>query len=618
MRVNNLASRLLVKLTTGVLIGIGCTVASADSIESNPNAQEQSSQTEFSIASEDSKTSVLSLAEIADIKSTSEQESELRKLLSNMDEDQVADLLAQSQDVFGESNRYALQLAMIQRLAQQNPRRALSLALEMDSNDNLRGFVTSIYKDWAHSNLDEAVARARTLSPFHKRIALRAIIQERTDLPTTTIDAIAQGLDNEQVVTSANAQQRIEGAIDDPETAWDELAIDLQDDLSNLRTLSRVATIWVEESGLEVLDRVYQSLTNTQTRQSVMYHVLEEVAQTDPAGALKYAMTLESDPHNYIIDNIANIWVRSDPRSALRVAAGIEQETARKALSESAVKALAFSEPREFLKEIDSLPADFQETAAKTALDEIARKSPEEAAELVASMQSGSAKTSSASSIVNTWSRSDHKAALDWILYEPGVEEIKFELLSSIMYTLVQVDLELAMSTALAQPIDEDKYFGLEFIVMLSLAESDVDQAIELFPQVREGPTQMLSFQPIVHSLLTNDEIDRAFDLVQQVPESDREGFYRALSNSWTVIDPQGMLNSMERFPSKQAKSQAGLLLVVGNEFTKILSNDQMEEAKKHLTEEDLQAFEEGDTEALRSIFQELGLLHVSQDHPEN
>ena len=407
-------------------------------------------------------------------------------------------------------------------------------------------------------------------------------------------------------MTSAHAQQRIEDAIDNPETTWNELVIDLQDDLGNLRTLSRVATAWVEKSGLGVLDKVYQSLTNAQTRQSVMYHVLEKVAQTDPASALKYAMTLESDPHNYIINNIANIWVRSDPRSALSAAAGIEKETVRKALSESAVKSLAFSEPREFFKEIDSLPADFQVTASKAALDEIARKSPEEAADLAAAMQSGSAKTSGASSIVSTWSRSDHKAALDWILYEPGVEEIKFELLSSIMYTLVQVDLELAMSTALAQPIDEDKYYGLEFIVILSLAESDVNQAIELFPQVREGPTQMMSFQPIVHSLLMNDEIDRAFDMVQQVPESDRDSFYMSLSTSWTAIDPQGMLNSMDRFPSKQAKSQAALMVIVGNEFSKILSNEQIEEAKKYLTEEDLQALEERDTEGLRSIFQDL------------
>lgn len=583
MRVNKILSRLLAVLTIGVLVGIGSSCAvywpflASEYGDQSADSVALSAPTEDSLTRESPTSVVRNLDEIASIKSASEEQLAPRTLLSELDEEQVADLLTRTQDVVGDADRH-----------------------------DFRALLTSIFGDWAHSNLDVVVSHAQTVSPYHKRVALSAIMPERTDPSDNTTHTVTQDIDGEKGVTSANAQQRIEDAIDNPETTWNELVIDLQDDLGNLRTLSRVATAWVEKSGLGVLDKVYQSLTNAQTRQSVMYHVREEVAQTDPAGALKYAMTLESDPHNYIISNIANIWVRSDPRSALSAAAGIENETVRKALSESAVKALAFSEPREFFKEIDSLPADFQVTASKAALDEIARKSPEEAADLAAAMQSGSAKTAGASSIVSTWSRSDHKAALDWILYEPGVEEIKFELLSSIMHTLVQVDLELAMSTALAQPIDEDKYYGLEFIVILSLAESDVNQAIELFPQVREGPTQMMSFQPIVHSLLMNDEIDRAFDMVQQVPESDRDSFYMSLSTSWTAIDPQGMLNSMDRFPSKQAKSQAALMVIVGNEFFKILSNEQIEEAKKYLTEEDLQALEERDTEGLRSIFQDL------------
>ena len=638
--------RLAVQITIGFLIGGGCSLAVygpfvapgggdalADAVAS-PHPTETAS-TEISKDSEETKTSALSLAEIAGIKSASEQESALSELLSDMDEDHVADLLTHSQEVFGESNRYDLQFAMIQRLAQQNPNRALSFVLEMDSSNNIRGFLTGIFEDWVHSNLDEAVMRGRTLSQYHKRIALSTIMQERTDLSDTTILAIAQDLDNEQMVTSARAERRIEEAIDAPESAWDELARDLQDDLANLRTLSRVATSWVEKSGLVVLDDVYQSLTNAQTRQSVMYHVLEEVAQTDPGGAFDYALTLESDPHNSIVNNIANIWVssdprsaltaaigleqdtlrktmvESDPRSALTAAIGLEQDTLRKTMVESAIRAWALSEPKQMLEEIGTLPADLQESASNAALSKIFSQSPKEAADLVAAMEPSSVKTSSASSVAREWSDRDHYAALEWILNEPGVAEIRSELLSSIMHNLVRADLEFAMDIALEQPIDKDMFvypmdspgeLGLEFFVIRSLASSDVDRAIELLPQVREGSTQVLSFHEVAQALLGKDEVDRAFDIIQQVPKSERKKVYQVLSMSWVSTDPQGMLKSLDRFPSEEDRSQAAVLLVAFNKFTFALSREQIEEVKKHLSEEHAKALEEDDQELMQSI----------------
>ena len=632
MRVDKFPSRLLAMLTIGVLIGVGgsCAVfwlfvapgngdpatdavAMPAATEIEPSTEAQSPSIEDSPAPEPPKSVVRSLDEIASIKSSSEQQLALRTLLSELDEEQVADLLARSQDVVADTDRYDLQFAMIQRLAHLNPSRALSLVLEMDSNDDPKVLLTNIFGDWAHSNLDEAVARARTLSPYHKRIALSAIMQERTDLSDNTIHAIAQDLDSERVLTSANAQQRIEEAIENPEAAWNELVNELQDDLGNLRTLSQVATAWVEKSGLEVLDKVYRSLTNSQIRESLMYRILGEVAKTDPESALKYASTLENDPHNAIVTNVANIWVRSDPRSALRAAAEIEKESVRKAVAETAIRALAYSEPKRMLEEIDTVPADLQETVSKVALGEISRESPAEAAELVAAMPSGSIKTSGAKSVVSMWSFPDHTAALEWILNEPGVEEIRTELLSSIMNRLVRADPELAMSTALAQPIDKGRSVygsfslspggvGLEFDVISSIASTDVDKAIELLPRVREGSTQIVSFQKVAQVLLGKDEIDKAFDIIQQVPESEREKVYQALSTSWVSTDPEGMLKSLDRFPSKEDRSRAAAMVVSFNEFSYALSVEQIEEAKKHLTEEHAEALAKSVSELIRSI----------------
>ncbi len=632
MQTNSSPSRLAALLTVGFLIGVGCTSAVywllvapsggggiqlADSAapstpaEIESSASLQTSPSEASDAPEPPKFAVRSLDEIAGMESASEQQLALHILLSELDEAQVAALVTESEDVVSASDRYDLHFAMIQRLAHQNPSRALSLSLEMESDYGLGRFVTSIFREWARSNLDEAVSRARTLNRFLKGSAVSAIVQERTDLSEDTIRAIARDLDNEQIAASAIAQRKIEEAIDDPETAWNELAVDMQDDQANRGTISRVALAWVEESGLSVLDQISRSLTNTQTRDYVIRDVLGDVARTDPEGAFNHALTLENDPYNSTASSIASTWAYSDPHSALSAAMGIEKTSVRKAVAESVIRAWAYDEPRAVVEGVNSLPAEFQELASRTALGAMAGGSPEEAADLVAAMEPSTVKTSSANSVVSTWARSDHSAALEWILNDPGVEEIRTELLSSIMYQLASADPELAMSTALAQPIDEEATefgmlpaVGLEYSVISTLAFSDVDKAIELLPQVREGPTKSRSFQTVASSLVMNDDVDKAFDMAQQFSEPDREKIYQAVSTMWAATDPKGMLESMDRLPSKDSKSRAAAMLVMTNQYSKTLSDEEIEQARKYLTEEHAKAIEENDPEVLQSLFQ--------------
>ena len=632
MQSNRSPSRFAALLTIGFLIGVGCSIAAywlfvnpgnSDQLgnaklplaptEIDPSTQEQSSQTEISTASEEAKTNVLSLDEIAGIKTNFEQQLALRVLLSDMDETQVADLLAQSQDVFEEADRYDLQFAMVQRLSRQNPSQALALILELDTSYNLGHMVATIFGDWGQSDLDGAVARARTLDQNLKISALRAIVQERTDLSDEDIRAIARDLDNEQIATSSIAQRKIAEAINDPEAAWSELAFDLQDDLANSGALSRVATAWLEKSGLGVLDQIYHSLTNSRTRDVVIRHVLVEVAQSDPAYALDYALSIETDPNFNVVHAVVHFWASSDPRAVLSATAQIEDESARKDVAEIAIRTWARNEPREVLEGVSALPADLQGAASTAALREISRKSLEMAAELVAAMEPGSVKTSNAKRIASNWSSRNHSAALDWILNEPRIQEIRTELLSSILSRLVQVDPDLAMTTARSQPIEQSgtgqtvpdsEGIGLELNVISSLVSSDLDKAIELLPQVREGPTKKFAFRLVAQSLVGSDEIDKAFEVALGIPGTDRESFYLALSATWTGIDPVAVLNSMYRFPSEEVRSRAAALLVTTNQFSKALSDAQIEEAKKNLTDEHAKAIEEGDEQALQSIFQ--------------
>ena len=458
--------------------------------------------------------------------------------------------------------------------------------------------ISSVFEEWAHSDLDEAVAHARTINENWKGVALQAIVQERMDLSEEILLAIARDLGNEQVAVGAIAVRKIEDALEDPERAWNELALDLQNDSQHIWTIARVATTWVEQDGTGVLDQINQSLTNGDTRRWVLRSVLNDVAVSDPAGAFRFALTVDNEQYSVIASGVIDTWAQTDPQSALAAASEVEKRTLRRQLEESVVRTWGYSKPREVLDSIDVLPEHLQPTAISTAMSNVARNSPEEAAALVVGMSSGNTRTAAAIAVVGEWVDGDHEAALEWILNEPTNKEIKAQLLQGILWELVRIDPQLAMDTAVAQPIERDDArrtgMTLEVTVISSLAYSDLDKAIELLPQVRKGPSRLQAYQMVSGAMIRDGDVDEALNLAQQLSESDRESFYMSLASTWARSDPEGLLNSIDRLPSKAVKSRAAMMLLSFNRHQENLSQEQVDHATKLLTDEDAKALEEG------------------------
>ncbi len=522
----------------------------------------------------------------------------LHNFLGNLGEEQVSELLAQSKQIFSSSERDELRLAGIQRLAQLNPKLAVSRVLEMDQSGQL-DLVGAVFKEWAHSNLDEAVSEATTLEEWNKEHALAAIVEERTDLSDDTLQTIARKLGNEQAAIRAIAHLKISEAMGDPERAWNEMAVDLQHDLQSERAIFRVAKAWVEQSGLSVLEHVSQSLTNPNTRLKVVREVLIDAAGRDPVSAFSFALSVENDQWNSTIRNVSRIWAQLDPQSALAAAFAIEKMSVRRNAEESVLNVWAGNNPRAVLGIIDALPEHLQSTATTYAVRELSKHTPEEAAKYVAGMESGRVSSQVASLVAGMWAQRDHEAALAWVLNEPNIEEVRPSVLPTVLSTLVQVDPQLAMDTALAQPIetvDSDpgisasEGIGMEQDVIASLVYSDLDKAIELLPQVREGPTRTVAYMSVASALVSAGDGDRAFSIAKQISNADRESFYMSIASAWAGHDPEGLLNSMDRFPTSEFKSKVALLLISRNGYSTELSDDQVEKAKNFLTEEDAKA----------------------------
>ena len=615
-------------LATGFVLGIGVTsvvywlimvpnssdqgvevIAPVPQSTSEQLAREHSEPADVSGSRQSPVAAISSLHDLANIDSAFERGLALWIFLADSNESQAARLLSQSQEISSYIVRNDIQRTIVKRLAQLNPKRAFSELRELGSQSHPGQFVSIIFQDWSRSNLDEAVAYAQTSSIDWKDTALRAILEERKDLSEQVLRSIARDLGNEQVVDEAITQRKFDDAIENPGIAWNELIADLQNDPQHRYNILQVASAWVEKSGLSVLDQISQSLTNLETRQHVIRQILFDVAYTNPRGALQYALTIQNDTHNSIITGVIRNWARTDPQSAFAAASEVEENSIRRALEKQVAQTWAHNEPREVLKGIGALPEHARESAIISALGTIAAESPKEAALLVARLENGSAKTNAATNVVRNWANQDHKAALDWILNEPGVEDIRSQILGPIMHTLVEVDPQLAMDTALSQPIAKGEGgqwrgmgIGLEFNVISSLAYADMDRAIEMLPKVREGITKTQAYSVVSGALIQNGEVDKALDIVQKAPESERTNLYGIVTTSWAANDPEGLLGSMDRLPSKEIKSQAALVLVSFSQFNQFdsgLSDEQIEQAKKFLTDEDAKSLEKREANML-------------------
>lgn len=594
-----------------VVIALGASVSS-DEIDStytatSPDplvavlvAQNDSRQSENRIAAEPTgrktrSANIRSLDDLEQFNSPFKRSLELLFLLTDADERQVLRLLEESNEAKPQ-RRLQLQKPILQRLTQLNPRKAYE-QIELLEQDNTSHLIDWIFMEWSSFNLEEAVSFAESLGDNEKFAALRSVLAERSDLSEEERLSIARQLGNEQHAINLNMQERLSKPIDNPEETWNELVSVVQDNPGQSWMLATVARAWVEKNGLSILDQVSDSMTNSQTRQFVLGAVLLNAAKDTPKIAFEYALKLDSNsdsnPEGFgfvsLVSTVTNIWVKSDPRSALDAASGVEQLGLRRKLEESVVTAWANQNPQDVLSVLETLPEHVHNSATRTAISAWVNEDPHEAANFVANMEGGT-RASAASSLVVVWTRqTDYKDSIEWVLNEPGISDLKGFLLPEVLGHLAYVDPQFAMEKALEQPI-ADGGLGLEATVIFRLSFNDIDEAIRFLPQVRPGSTKIAAYGYVGKMYIEHGATEDALNLAQELPSSNRSEYFQALLTTWSRSDPESLLNSIDSLPTSEVKSKAARVLTVSNKRHKGLSEKQVQSVEKYLSKEDAES----------------------------
>lgn len=508
--------------------------------------------------------------------------------------------------------RFQSQKVFVDRLYEINPELVLSRAENFHAS-----LVQSIFRQQARENLSDALDLAKSKEGEIREAALMGILSHRPDIPSDLQAEIARELGFGSLTISSSQGQKASEAQKDPEMAWNEALQEGTYDNDHMETLMIAAVTWVSEEGLDVVDEISASLDNAQVREQIIGSVFASAMHfMDTEELFDKALEFDGRPDGAVLSLVVGRWAATNPTAALDAVNEVDSHLVRKGLQQIVVHNWAHNDPQSILDELDRIPNDQKENAQKYALRTIARSNPEEAISLTRHLKAGGKKTQLTSeiasiwaeedpeaalawilnnqefqggrsqvlsSVVKGWSRRDPSAALDWVLDLEESSVVRSSTVPTIIKNLADQNPQLALQQALEQPIEENRP-GLELTVISHIARDDIQLAKAMLQQTREGTTRVNSYITVGSAMVAASHPNQALALASDLLSSDRPKYISTILSRWVSYDAKGLLDSLSDMSDPEIQSSAAAMLIVRDEIRDILTEDQIEHARKYAT----------------------------------
>ena len=533
--------------------------------------------------------SVQNLDDVLQLKTDFERKAALYGLLEKATETSLIEYLDESKSIDSLHLRDEFERAIVQKLASLKPQSALDQVSLLPKNRK-EDLISAIFEEWSLSDLDEATSRALELDLQLKLAALRGILSTRHKHSDKILLEVAKQLENEAFAENFLAEAVAFSAHEDPASAWNQIVFDSQPNLAQTEFLIRVASEWLMQEGISVIDRISESLTDEVVRDAVITSALHHIARENPSAALLEAVKLEGNSRELALRTIAEVWARIDPQAALESIATLERGETLALLQESVLRAWATHDPNGLLEMLATIPEQLRAMAKEEAMLAIARVSPEEALSFLSDLENDDLRIKLAKEIATYWSEQDPHAALDWALNEQFTTNVQqAETLMIVLANLATKDPDLAFQTARDQPIvlRGQYYRGMEVTVLQHLVETNIDKALAMLPGIRnEGLTLTHAYSEVGRAMIRDGQFDRALELGERLDERRRGNYNGSLMYQWAMSEPETLFSSLENLPSDQLKDQAARGLVRYNPNTNALSSEQMDHVASYLPDD--------------------------------
>ena len=561
-------------------------ISQQNDLETQELTQSDAHQSSTKHTGDASPTSVIAVGKFQEIfkhRSIADQYTALYTALSRSTEQDLKEWWAQSQQIEQKSHRETAQNAILSRLTTINPQEALSYIEEVSIFET-DALLNTVYSEWSISALDSAIEAIANLSSSQRDIAVEAILKTRDDLSDSERRSIAIQLGNEEKYLKLDSDTKASQSIAEPKESWDTLLNDSVDDSLQVQSLAKIAEAWHAQIGFEVLSHI---LVIAPENRAALFR---SIVQLDLVGAMDYASGVEDESQKQsLVMTIGREWARTDAPAALSAVSSIQPPTLASRLESLIATTWAFTKPKAVIENVELISEEFRIDTLESAFSMLAGKDPKGAIEKLSSVEHYVGNTSSiVRRIVYRWSDQEPDTAADWVLNTyPKEDPQRRTLLEPILRSLVHQDPSKAFEIAIAQPAPSEG-FGLEVTVMQGITrDGDIELAKKLLPQVRGENSKTYVYSLIGGAMVKESKFDEALNFGQELGESEQTQYYRLVLDDWAEKDPKNLLASIESLPSDSIKSSAAFQLVFNNEYTPVLTDDQIEHAKTFLNSDD-------------------------------
>ena len=506
--------------------------------------------------------------------------SKLRVFMSDANEGDFDDLLAQSEDLQPLELGAEFQNIIVGQFAIVNPERAIQAVNGLESEYLRKAeLIKSIFNVWGVSDLDQAIQYAKKQDSSFRGFAAEGIITARDELSVNERHDIALQLVGEESLDWTLGAIDLRRPIDNPEKTWNEFLEENrhkigQLDVFNTGYLGRVAHAIAGEIGLEAaMSKIDSALPDGSTKSSVYRWFFHSLSAEEPYQALELAIGLNDARNSSAITGLlAQNVAAVDPEGAVRIVSTIKASGLRNTAIRRIINTWIESDPYGVMANLELLPENQRTKARVDALVAIAADSTDAATRMLPDVNHYESKVMVAESIFSNLAKNDMEAAVTWLLSDPNVAPIKTELMPSVIADLATKDPQYAMQIAHSVAIEESEV-GLEAQVIKSVAETNVDKAIAMLPDIRNEKTMASALAEIGTILVRDGDAERAIEIGGQITdEKERTRYFATLIPDMIVEAPTVFIDNLESFPTNRETAlrvRAMMVLpIFSNEFS--------------------------------------------------
>jgi len=427
----------------------------------------------------------LMLTEIAALVSDFDRNKALYAHIADMEFARLLELLDEADALSESSHRYDVVRVIYLRMATLDPEATVDHVLGRSYRTS---WLSTVFRAWAHADLDAAVAGAALLDYHAKALATRAILE--LDLSDDQREAVARRLDGEEILAGVETREDLADGAADFRSAWEE---GLKEPDANLRMqrLAQIARTWAESDPVAALEAA-GAMPNTQLATALQGLVLQSWTTDDPVSAITWLGDQEPSYNLQTLtvtamailaqDNIGNAisFLDSMPDHL--------QEYARQGL----VATLQI--PTGDISDIDvdtvldwyaTLDASSQRELSPSLSFAIARRQPERALDWAQSLE-GQARETALRSVLSSLASTDLELA-QRLVAEMDDPELRFELSTTVVYAAANADPRGTLEWAESFESEAERV-ALVGAVLNRWADDEPDVAVEVLLDMRRGP----------------------------------------------------------------------------------------------------------------------------------